>query len=59
MYLTFIRHLVEYSCKVWNNCTAVEQLEKVQQEAACMIASYASILSIYIETGWVKLCRTR
>ena len=55
MYLTFIRPLLEYTGEVWDNCTLAdsERLEKIQLEAG--LASYASILSIYKETGWEKL----
>ena len=57
MYLIFIRPLLEYAGEVWDNCTLAdsERLEKIQLEAACIVTSltsYASILSIYKETGW-------
>ena len=60
MYLIFIRPLLEYAGEVWDNCTLAdsERLEKIQLEAARIVtglASYASILSIYMETGWEKL----
>ena len=60
MYSIFIRSLLEYAGEVWDNCTLAdsEQLEKIQLEAARIVtglASYASILSIYKETGWEKL----
>jgi hypothetical protein len=60
MYLIFIRPLLEYAGEVWDNCTLAdsERLEKIQLEAARIVtglASYASILSIYTETGWGKL----
>jgi hypothetical protein len=45
---------------VWDNCgqTNSDRLEKVQLEAARIVTglpSFASIHSIYIETGWEKL----
>jgi hypothetical protein len=57
MYLIFIRSLLEYAGEVWDNCTLAdsERLEKIQLEAAFIVTSltsYASILSIYKETGW-------
>ena len=57
MYLTFIRLLLEYTGEVWDNCTLVdsERLEQIQLEAARIVnglTSYASLLSIYKETGW-------
>jgi hypothetical protein len=60
MYLTFIRPLLEYAGEVWDNCTLAdsERLEKIQLEAARIVTgltSYASLLSIYKETGWKKL----
>ena len=56
LYLTFIRPLLEYAGEVWDNCTLAdsERLEKIQLEAARIVTgltSYASILSIYKETG--------
>jgi hypothetical protein len=60
MYLTFIRPILEYAGEVWDNCTLAdsERLETIQLEAARIVTgltSYASILSIYKETGWEKL----
>jgi hypothetical protein len=60
MYLTFIRPILEYASEVWFNCGQFNsnRLEKVQIEAArivCGFPSYASIASIYKETGWDKL----
>ena len=57
MYSTFIRPLLEYAGEAWDNCTLAdsERLDKIQLEAARIvtgIASYASLLSIYKETGW-------
>jgi hypothetical protein len=59
-YLTFIRPVLEYASEVWDNCGQInsDRLEKVQLEAARIVMglpSFASINSIYIETGWEKL----
>ena len=59
-YLTFIRLVLEYASEVWDNCGQInsDRLEKVQLEAARIVTglpSFASINSIYIETGWEKL----
>jgi hypothetical protein len=50
--------ILEYGSEVWDNCGAVnsDRLEKVQTEAARIVTgltSYASLDSIYCETGWV------
>ena len=60
IYITFIRPILEYGSEVWDNCGAVnsDRLEKVQTEAARIVTgltSYASLDSIYCETGWEKL----
>jgi hypothetical protein len=57
---TFIRPILEYGCEVWDNCGAInsDRLEQVQTEAARIVTgltSYASLDSIYCETGWEKL----
>jgi hypothetical protein len=59
-YLTFIRPVLEYASEVWDNCGQInsDRLEKVQLEAARIstgLPSFASINSIYIETGWGKV----
>ena len=51
---------MEYASEVWDNCGQInsDRLEKVQLEAARIVTglpSFASINSIYIETGWEKL----
>jgi hypothetical protein len=56
IYLTFIRHVLEYACKVWDGCYErdIEQLEKIQLEAARIITGstkFASKDSLYFETG--------
>jgi hypothetical protein len=55
--LNFIRPLLEYAGEDWDNCTLAdsERLKKIQLEAARIVnglTSYASLLSIYKETGW-------
>jgi len=32
LYLTFIRHLLDYACEVWDNCRIIneERLERIQ-----------------------------
>jgi hypothetical protein len=60
MYLTFIRPVLEYASEVWDNCGQIksDRIEKAQLEAASIVTgltSFASINSIYIETGWEKL----
>jgi hypothetical protein len=51
---------LEYASEVWDNCGQIhsDRLEKVQLEAARIVTglpSFASINSIYIETGWEQL----
>ena len=62
--LTFNRPVLEYASEVWDNCgqTNSDRLEKVQLQAASIVTglpSFASINSIYIETGWEKLITRR
>jgi hypothetical protein len=60
MFLTFIRPILEYASEIWFNFVQFNsnRLEKVQIEAVrifCGFPSYASIASIYKETGWDRL----
>jgi hypothetical protein len=60
IYNTFIRPLLEYSCEVWDSCTVADagRLEQLQLEAARIVTgltAYASLSSLYAETGWEKL----
>ena len=58
IYITFIRPILEYGSEVWDNCGAVnsDRLEKVQTARIVTgLTSYASLDSIYCETGWEKL----
>lgn len=60
IYLTFIRPRLEYASEVWDNCGFInsDRLEKVQLEAARIVTglpAFASLDSLYAETGWDKL----
>ena len=51
---------MEYASEVWDNCKQIfsDRLEKIQLEAVGIVTglpSFASIHSIYIETGWEQL----
>jgi len=58
--MTFNRPLLEYSCEVGDSCTVADagRLEQLQLEAARIVTgltAYASLSSLYAETGWEKL----
>ena len=60
IYMTLIMPLLEYFCKAWDSCTVAdaERLEQLQLEAARIVTgltSYASLPSLYAETGWETL----
>ena len=60
IYMTFIRPLLEYSCVVWDNCNVADadSLEQLQFEAGRIVTGltcYASLHSLFAETGWEKL----
>ena len=60
IYMTFIRPLLEYACEVWDGCAVADdgRLEQLQLEAARIVTgltAYASLSSLYAETGWEKL----
>ena len=64
IYFTFIRPILEYASEVWDNCGQInsDRLEKIQIEAARIVTGlpiYASVQSIYRETGWEKLSTRR
>ena len=64
IYISFIRPTLEYADIVWNNCTQYEinQIEKVQQEAARIVTGATRLISIellYKETGWEPLHKRR
>ena len=57
IYLTFIRHLLEYENVVWDFKTVylTNKLESVQAEAARVVTvgtRLVSLLKLYAETGW-------
>ena len=52
--------LLEYSCEAGDSCTDADdgRLEQLQLEAAIIVTgltAYASLSSLYAETGWGKL----
>ena len=58
--MTFVRLLLEYSCDVWGSCTVADAVrpEQLQLAAARIVTgltAYASVSSLYAETGWDKL----
>jgi len=63
--MTFIGPLLEDSCEVWDNCTVADAGRHEQLEAARIatgLTTYASLPSLYTETGWDKLntrCKVR
>ena len=62
--ISFIRHLLEYTDVVWDNCTQQEanDLEKNQNEAARIVTGatkLASIQSLLSDTGWESLTSRR
>ena len=64
IYNTFILPILEYACEVWDGCNAEDKdrLEKIHRYAARIITGlplYASIESLYIETGWLSLSDRR
>ena len=53
-------NILEYSCEVWDSCTVADagRLEQLQLEAARIVTgltAYASLSSLYAETGWGKV----
>ena len=58
IYMTL--NILEYSCEVWGNCTVADagRLEQLQLEATRIVTgltAYASLSSLYAETGWGKV----
>jgi hypothetical protein len=58
--MTFLRPLLEYSCEDWDSCTVADadRLEQLQLEADRIVTgltAYASLSSLYAETGWGKV----
>ena len=64
IYLTIIRHVLEYACEVWDGCYErdIDKLEKIRLEAARIVTcltKFASKDSLYFETGWETLANRR
>ena len=60
IYFTYIRPLLEYACELWDGCTILDlnKIEQIQHEAARIVTGlpkFASIESLYFETGWEPL----
>ena len=60
IYLSYVRPLLEYSCVVWDCCTADQShsLEKLQHEAARIVAGLTRSVTLerlYRECGWKSL----
>ena len=60
MYCTHIRPLLEYGSEVWDGCSnnGTNRLEQIQLNAARIVTglpSFASLRSLYFETGWEYL----
>ena len=64
VYCTYIRPLLEYASEVWDGCNQAEsrRLEQVQLNAARIVTGlpiFASLNSLYYETGWDTLAERR
>jgi len=64
IYFTKIRPLLEYACELWDCCTILDlnEIEQIQHEAARIVTglpTFASIESLYFETGWEPLYSRR
>ena len=64
LYCTYIRPLLEYASEVWDGCTQTDtnRLEQVQLNAARIVTGlpiFASLNSLYAETGWETLSKRR
>ncbi|KAK3099985.1 hypothetical protein FSP39_012969 [Pinctada imbricata] len=64
IYTTFILPLLEYACELWDGCSLsdCEKLEKIQYQAARIVTGlplFASIDSLFLETGWDSLKNRR
>jgi hypothetical protein len=60
IYFTDIRPLLEYACELWDGCTILDlnKIEQILHEAARIVTGlpkFASIQSLYFETGWEPL----
>ena len=64
LYCTYIRPLLEYASKVWDGCneTDANRLEQIQFNAARIVTGipiFASLNSLYFESGWETLAQRR
>ena len=60
MYFTYIRPMLKYVCELWDGWIILDlnKIEHIQQEATIMVTElpkFASIESLYFETGWEPL----
>lgn len=60
IYFTYIIPLLEYACELWDGCSEYDfnKIEQIQYEAARIVSGlpkFASIESLYFETGWEPL----
>ena len=64
MYISYVRHLIEYSDSVWDNCSteSKNQLESIHIEAARVITGATKLCSIekrFTYLGWESLNKRR
>ena len=64
LYCTFIRPLLEYGAEIWDGCSMADanSLEQIQMNAARIFTGlpvFASLNSLYFETGWETLADRR
>ncbi|MEW8548488.1 MAG: reverse transcriptase family protein [Candidatus Thiodiazotropha sp.] len=64
LYCVYIRPLLEYASEVWDGCSQIDsdRLEQVQLNAARIVTGlpmFASLNSLYLETGWETLSERR
>ena len=62
--LYFIRPLLEYGAEIWDGCSMADanRLEQIQMNAARIVTGlpvFASLNSLYFETGWETLADRR
>ena len=60
MYMSYIRHTLEYSSIFWDGCSEQDKtaLERLQHEAACIVNGLTrstTIDNLYKECGWDSL----
>ena len=64
LYCSYFRSVLEYASEVWDGCNQgdSDRLEQVQLHAARIITGlpvFASLNSLYYETGWESLAERR